>query len=169
MAAINIQTINADTAAVLAEAFENLRQRISANIESTGRRASGATQESLTVEVVTDTEGFSATLSARPFFGALETGTQPWRTQYRHPPKFFRDIIAEWIEAKGLDLSPYLVARKIMREGSAIYREGGRPDVYSDEIPATIESLRANIVRAFVTPITTTHIQLNKELNTVEL
>lgn len=166
---MSIQTINADTQAVLAWAFENLRQRISANIESTGRTASGRTQESLRVEVVADAEGFSATLYSRPFFGTLETGSQPWRTQYRHPPKFFRDIIATWIADKGLDLSPYLVARKIMREGSAIYRAGGKPDVYSDEIPTTIDEIRKAIVSAFVTPISTTHIKLNKETETVEL
>lgn len=166
---MSIQTINADTHAVLEVAFENLRNRIAANIESTGRNASGQTIESLETVVISDTEGISATLYGRPFFGALETGTQPWRTQYRHPPKFFRDIIAAWIEVKGLDLSPYLVARKIMREGSAIYRAGGKPDVYSEEIPTTIDEIRKAIVTAFVTPISTTHIKLNKETETVQL
>lgn len=166
---MNMQTINTDIAGVLASAFEDLRSRISANIESTGRRASGATQESLRVEVVADAEGFSATLFGRPYFGALETGTKPWRNQYKHPPRFFREIVAEWIEAKGLDLSPYLVARKIMREGSAIYRAGGKADVYSEEIPRTIDDLRQALVKAFIEPISTTHIKLNKEPNTVEL
>ena len=166
---MNMQTINTDIAGVLASAFENLRNRISANIETTGRRASGATQESLRVEVVADAEGFSATLFGRPYFGALETGTKPWRNQYKHPPRFFREIVADWIEAKGLDLSPYLVARKIMREGSALYRAGGQPDVYSDEIPLTIEEIRNAIATAFVTPVKTEHIRLNKEPNNVEL
>ena len=166
---MNMQTINTDIAGVLAAAFEDLRSRISANIESTGRRASGATQESLRVEVVADAEGFSATLFGRPYFGALETGTKPWRKQYLHPPKFFRDIIEDWVRVKGLDLSPYLVARKIMREGSALYRAGGQPDVYSDEIPRTIDDLRQALVKAFIEPISTTHIKLNKEPNTVEL
>lgn len=166
---MNMQTINTDIAGVLAAAFEDLRSRISANIESTGRRASGATQESLRVEVVADAEGFSATLCGRPYFGALETGTKPWRNQYKHPPRFFREIVADWINAKGLDLSPYLVARKIMREGSALYRAGGQPDVYSEEIPRTIDDLRQALTKAFIEPILTTHIKLNKEPNTVEL
>lgn len=164
-----MQTINTDIAGVLASAFENLRSRISANIESTGRRASGATQESLRVEVVTDAQGFTATLFGRQYFGALETGSRPWRKQYQHPPRFFREIVAEWIDAKGLDLSPYLVARKIMREGSALYRAGGQPDVYSGEIPKTIDELRREIAKAFATPIVTEHIKLNKEPNNVEL
>lgn len=166
---MNMQTINTDIAGVLASAFEDLRSRISANIESTGRRASGATQESLRVEVVADAEGFSATLFGRPYFGALETGTKPWRNQYKHPPRFFREIVADWINSKGLDLSPYLVARKIMREGSALYRAGGKADVYSEEIPRTIDDLRQALVKAFIEPISTTHIKLNKEPNTVEL
>lgn len=165
----DIQRINADTQALLSNAFAELRNRISGNIESTGRRASGGTQDSLNVVVTADAEGFSATLYGRPFFGALETGSQPWRNQYRHPPKFFRDIVGEWIEAKGLDLNPYLVARKIMREGSALYRMGGKPDVYSEEIPITINALKEALTRALVTPISTTHIKLNQEPNTVEL
>ena len=166
---MNVQLINADTGAVLAGAFERLRSRISGNIESTGRKASGRTQESLRVEVVADAQGFSATLFGRPFFGALETGSRPWRKQYEHPPRFFRAIVAEWINDKGLDLNPYLVARKIMREGSALYRAGGQPDVYSDEIPLTIEEIRNAIATAFVTPVKTEHIKLNKEPNSVEL
>lgn len=154
-----------DIRQILADAFENLRYRISSNIDTAGKVASGKTQESLKVEIVADADGWSATLFGRPFFGALETGSRPWRNQYPHPPRFFQDIMKQWIDDKGLDLNPYLVARKIMREGSALYRAGGRSDIYSEEIPATINELKIALGRVMATPIVQAHIKLNQQTN----
>lgn len=164
-----MQTINTNIAGILATAFEDLRERIAGNIDTAGKRATGGTQESLEVVITEDADGVTATLYGRPFFGALETGSRPWRNQYRHPPKFFRDIMAEWIEAKGLDLSPYLVARKIMREGSALYRAGGEPNIYTEEIPRAVDDLRAAIEKALFTPVNTTHIKLTNTTETIQL
>lgn len=122
--------------------LSSLKERIAQNIVSSGSNASGDTIRSLFVQITGEGSVVRGVLYGRPFFGALETGTKPWRNQYVHPPAFFVDIIQGWIDAKGLDLNAYLVARKIMRQGSALYREGGRTDIYSNEIPLTLDKIQ---------------------------
>lgn len=73
-------------------------------------------------------------MDARPYFAALETGTQPWQSQhfrrrrdgsvYPSAPKWFIDIIADWAATKGVDISAWGAATKIMTEGSALFRNG---------------------------------------------
>ena len=53
----------------------------------------------------------------------------------------FRAVILEWASRKGIipaDMQPlsfaYVVARKIMNEGSKLYRQGGRKDIFTPEI-----------------------------------
>lgn len=71
--------------------------------------------------------------SSEKYFTVLETGRKPGK----QPPL---DPIQKWIEAKGIltDISSrslaYLIARKIGKEGSLLYRQGGKSGVISDFI-----------------------------------
>ena len=56
-------------------------------------------------------------------------------------PRFFADLIGEWIDAKGLDLNKWAVAHTIIHKGSKLYRDGGRADVYSPELQKTIDRI----------------------------
>lgn len=124
-----------------------LKERIARNIISTNRNASGDTIRSMNIQITSQGGGsfVTAYLYGRPYFSALETGSRPWRNQYKRVPQFFADIIQEWIDAKGLDLNAYAVATKIMRQGSKLYRDGGRNDVYTQEIPLTLERLASRL------------------------
>lgn len=114
--------------AMLTEVFEQAKQDIIANHERAGQVASGKTRESLSVEVKSDPFSVTATMYGRKYFAALETGSAPWKKQYTHPPKPFVETIAKWMTDKDIEgVSAYLVARKIMREGSALYRLVGPP------------------------------------------
>lgn len=148
----NRANVNAGLAAILGEELGRLRSRIAANIQDAGQNTTGATIASMRTAVEQDPFGFTGRLTGRPFFGALETGSRPWRVQYlrqkkdgsTYPaaPKFFIDIIRDWMDAKGVAGSPFLVATKIMREGSKLYREGGREDIYTNEIAETTARLQ---------------------------
>ena len=83
-------------AEVVAEELEALRQRIIANMDAAGQRASGATANSLTPEVTEGSAGITGILWGRSFFSTLEKGSRPWKRQYIRPPKFFIDLMAEW-------------------------------------------------------------------------
>lgn len=143
---------------IVKSALEKLKADISANISKVGARATGKTQNSMEVKVTKDDTGVVGVLSGRPFFGALETGSRPWKTQYfktakdghKYPsaPKAFIDTIREWMASKGVSLNPWSVATKIMAEGSKLYREGGRTDVYTGAIDQMIPKLQGEIAEA---------------------
>lgn len=73
--------------------------------------------------------------STEKYFTVLETGRKPGK----QPPL---DPILSWIKAKSIstDISDkslaYLIARKIGKEGSLLYRQGGKSGVISEFINA---------------------------------
>ena len=129
-----------DTIKAIALKLDDCKQRIIANMGNAGQIVSGKTADSLKVEQVAPNE---IRLVARPFFSALETGSQPWsgRTGEHMSAADFRAVIAEWATRKGIvpqDMGvqsfAFVVARKIMNEGSKLYRQGGRKDIFTPEI-----------------------------------
>lgn len=136
-------------AEVVAEELEALRQRIIANIDAAGQRASGATANSLTPEVTEGSVGITGILWGRSFFSTLEKGSRPWKRQYIRPPKFFIDLMAEWAARKGISAPAGGIAYNIMTKGSKLYRTGGRTDIYSNEIPATIDRIASRLAGIF--------------------
>lgn len=156
----DLKASEASATTILSEELTALRDRIAANIVAQGSNATGRTIQSLTLEVMPEDSAIVGRLYARDYFGALETGTRAWTKQYAKPPKFFVDLIQQWITAKGLDLSAFLVARKIMREGSSLYRKGGRDTIYSQEIPKTIDAVQERIAQ-FWQETALSHITLN--------
>jgi hypothetical protein len=157
---------------ILREELEALRVNIISNHFKAGQKASGRTAESLHVEV-TDEEGI---LYGRKAFGVLETGRKGGRV-----PRNFQGIIIQWLKDKGIQATPipyltdrphkytpeqrgvlrmsYLIARKIRREGTRLYRSGGRNDIYSQEIEKTIGNVEDRMLRVIKAEIE--HIKLN--------
>ena len=148
-----------DIEVMLTEVFEQAKRDIIANHERAGQVASGKTRDSLSVEVTSDTTSATATMYGRKYFAALETGSQPWKKQYKHPPKPFVETIAKWMTDKGIEgVSAYLVARKIMREGSRLYRDGGRQDIFTPVMEDIEERIDAHLSSIFETITTKTLI-----------
>lgn len=133
---------------IIREELDAMRERLERNMREAQPYppyTTGETASSMKVAVTATGSGVRGELTARPFFEALETGTKPWAKQYKSPPPFFVEIIEEWANAKGLSISPWLTARKIMREGSRLFRDGGREDIYSNEIQPTIDRILERI------------------------
>lgn len=140
---------------LIRQRLESLKQTISANIDSAGQRATGRTQRSMQVDTHSEGAVVVGKLTGRAFFSTLETGTKPWQNKYYRQtkkgkqlsaPRFFVDIIRDWVAAKGLSLNPWAVATKIMAEGSKLYRDGGRTDIYSEAIADAITDIQVAIV-----------------------
>lgn len=130
---------------IVREELDALRQKIVENITRTGKRASGRTQDSLVVNVAQEGGSIVGTIDGRAFFGALEIGSRPWRNQYARPPKFFIEIIEDWMRDKGMTGDAGGIAYTIMRRGSAQYRNGARTDVYSDDIVKTMDEINRRV------------------------
>lgn len=148
---------------IIGEELLSLRDRIINNHIASGQRASGRTIESMTIE----TTATSGVLFARRAVGTLETGRKGGVV-----PKGFNEIIRLWIMDKGIHAAPipyvreasskwqpkytpeergYMslagaIAHKIASEGTSLYRQGGRKDIYSNEIMKTLKSLSDRLV-----------------------
>lgn len=147
--------ITIDVRRLLTSALEEAKVKIQQNLADTGTNASGRTSASLSVEV----DGNTGTLYGRQAFGTVETGRKPGRV-----PAGFRQIIYQWMQDKGVhadvtgnrsqssaDMSmAYLIARKIADEGSKLYRDGGRDDIYSNVLPLTIERIESEITNEYL-------------------
>jgi hypothetical protein len=155
--------------------MEALKQRIAANIVSTGQNASGRTIASLRVEEYED----GAKLLGRFPFGTLETGRKPGKV-----PGNFIDIIIQWMKDKGIKAAPipYIripsqkwqpkydpqsrgdmslagaIAHKIKTEGTRLFRNNGIDNVYSNEIPLTVEVVKKQLAGIYKNEIQTINI-----------
>ena len=135
--------------------LEALKQKVIENQKNSGQVASGRTIVSMKVEVTED----GGVLWGRSPFGTLETGRKPDKV-----PAGFWKIIRQWMEDKGIrvqkpDSFAYLVARKIANEGTQLFRNGGRDDIYSPEVKDTVERVSQGIGILFGSEVE--HINLN--------
>ena len=140
---------------IVHDELEQLRQRIIANHRAAGQVASGRTIQSLRVEK-TDEGGV---LYGRKAFGTLETGRKGGKV-----PRGFYKIILQWMEDKGIQVEKpksfaFLVSRKIAKEGTLLYRMGGRNDIYSPEVKKAMEAVEIRIGALFGEEVE--HINLN--------
>ena len=156
----------AQVSQILTEELGTLKATIINNIRSTGQWASGKTAASMAVMV----SGSIGELVGRRAFGTLETGRRGGRV-----PRNLHDIIYDWMMAKGIHAEPmpyktsrphkyseqeradrtmaYFIARTIRRDGTRLYREGGRDDVYSRAIPTTIERINSRLSGIYVAAV----------------
>ena len=139
-----------DIRKILLEELEDLRKRIAENMGRTDQIVTGKTRDSMQVSV----QGNAGVLTGRRAFATLETGSRPWSKPPKRVPKFFADLIGEWIDAKGLDLNKWAVAHTIIHKGSKLYREGGRADVYSPELQKTIDRIGDRVLDQYAVLVT---------------
>lgn len=150
---LDINEVQQTLQQIFEQAAEDIRQRH----QAAGQVASGRTRDSIRVEVVPSVFGATATMYGREYFGSLETGSKPWSKQYAHPPRAFVNTIQEWMDDKGLTgISAYLVARKIMMEGSSLYRKGGREDIFTPAMEQVEQRVGEEISKIFDSIITQT-------------
>lgn len=145
-------------------------ERVRKNHVAAGQVASGRTSRSMRVEVE-ESEGI---VFGRTAFGTLEDGRKPGRV-----PKSFRSIIRQWMADKGIKGSPIpyvrkpsekwqpkytpqergdmslagAIAHKIATSGTKLFRDGGRKDIYSNEIPVTVESISKRVLKLFTVEV----------------
>ena len=142
--------LSAEIRQILREELEDLRRRITENMGKADQIVTGKTRDSMQVHV----DGNMGVLTGRQAFATLETGSRPWSKKPKRPPKWFADLIGEWIDAKGLDLNQWAVAHSIIHKGSKLYREGGRADVYSPELQKTIDRIGERIIDQYAVLVT---------------
>lgn len=129
---------------IILRELRSLAQRIAENIRRNGQTASGRSERSLIVE----DEGESIVLYGRKAFGTLETGRRGGRV-----PRNFASILFHWSLDKRIQFSDererwsfaYALSKRIQKEGTLLNKQGGRADVYSNEIPVTLERINQSL------------------------
>lgn len=160
---------------IIGDELDSLMQRVIANHLRAGQKASGRTMQSIRKQV--SDEG--GVLFGRAYFGVLETGRKPGAV-----PKGFRDVILQWMKDKGISATPVpykrkpsvrwqpkytpqergdmslagAIAYRIKKDGTRLYRNGGRDDIYSNEIPKTVESILDRILAVFASDVESINI-----------
>lgn len=160
---------------IIGDEFDSLMKRIITNHVNAGQVASGRTKRSLRKVL----SGEGGEVLGRAYFGVLETGRKPGGV-----PKGFRHIIRQWMKDKGIVANPIPYVRKpsdkwkpkytpqergdmslagaiayrIKNEGTRLYRDGGRDDIYSNEIPITIENILDRVLAVFAEDVESINI-----------
>jgi hypothetical protein len=122
---------------ILRQEFESIREDLISRYDELGLRASGEFERDAEVRVT----GTRAELWGSHYIEQLVHGRAPGR----FPPV---EAIAKWIEDKGIsaiDISvgslAFLIARKIAREGTEIFKQGGTDLVDSVITPERIQRI----------------------------
>ena len=132
----------------------NIKVGIAQRMASSGRSASGNSVASLDVEV-SDGEGV---LSGGKQWETMQRGRGPGKV-----PSNFREVIKNWVMAKGISIQPkgkqtqeqaiesfsFLVTRNIMQKGTKLYRDKGYNDIYDTLLREEIEKLSDGISSVF--------------------
>lgn len=140
--------------AIIIQELTELQYSIAENMRKADEVASGKTIRSMHIV----TEEYKVSLLGRQAFGTLETGRRPGNV-----PKGFYTIIRRWMKDKGVhgEPIPYKTKGKhkytpqergdrkmawgivftTKKYGSKLFREKGRADIYSNEIPLTLSRI----------------------------
>lgn len=163
---INLEYVSLRVADELRKAADNIRQ----NHLEAGQKSSGKTANSIRSEVILEPTAIRGIIWGRAPFTDLEQGRAPGPG----PSNFYR-IILDWMHFKGIKASPipykrqpsdkwtpkyspqdrgdrtlaYFISKKIEEEGTTLYRNGGRSDIYSKDLDAVSQRISESVLRIF--------------------
>lgn len=130
--------------------------KIRSNIDAVGATASGRSADSLRYEIDEREKNIQIKIFGRQYFQGLE-----WGRAGGNVPKNFVAIIRQWIIDKKLPVTPAVIKRPtqndaytrglnsmagaiaffIKKNGTALYREGGRDTVYTEPLQTAVNSI----------------------------
>lgn len=115
-------------------------RRIRENLSSTGTDASGQTSQSVGYRVYSQGKNFVLEVfGGRPFFPTVETGS---KKSSKNPSPEMIESIKSWVLIRGIVVSPWAVAKNILKYGSKLWQKGGRKDIYSNVREEASKELR---------------------------
>lgn len=136
---------------MLRQSLEDCVADIRRRHEQVGQKATGRTMDALEVRLRTEGERIIGEIWGRPYTGALETGSRPARR--KGTPAERRQMVEslkEWCRIRGLaggltekqteNLAKFL-AWYIKRNGTRLYRQGGRRDIITPAVEMTKERI----------------------------
>jgi len=128
----------------------NAGQSLSNQIKANTPKATGKMANSVGYEVKATNTEVGLKITAAPFFRVVETGRGPTRENYERGETTLLEAIKQWTKAKGIDEGlAYAITKKIHKEGTKLYKAGGRKDVFSNVITdRAIQKLENSVLDA---------------------
>lgn len=115
---------------ILEQGAQSLIDKIKMNMQSAGTTATGKTAESFGYEIINDGDTTILNITANQFAQVIETGRKA--TPDSKPGYSMIQNITEWVAARGLDSSlVWAIATQINQEGTKLWQQGGREDIYT--------------------------------------
>lgn len=162
---------------LLNERLTWLAEQIRQNHIDAGQVASGKLRDSIVAIVDDQGDRISGHVDALSYIESIEQGNPPWETiptkeakdghTYDYVPKWFADAIGQWMSDKGIqetkEWNRYAVAWKIIHDGTLLYREGGRSDIYSEVTAAVAKEIADELAKEAIVEIETITLNLEKQ------
>ena len=162
--------------ALLNERLQWLADQVRANHENAGQVASGKLRDSIQAIVEDMGERISGHVDALSYIEAMEQGNAPWEPiptrqakdghVYDYVPKWFAEAIGKWMADKHIqetkERNRYAVAWKIIHDGTLLYRQGGRSDIYSEITKAVAEEIADELAAEVAIQVKTITLNLEK-------
>jgi len=146
--------------------MESTKSALVVNYDRLGLRAAGKYAKSLEVRVSESGTKIHAEILGAKHAIYMEHGRGPNKRQDRGMIAFIYIKILEWMDVKGLTgLNPWLVARKIVREGIHVPNQFNPGGVISDVInESMLDSLHQKIAELHAIQV---HEQIKSDLLTI--
>lgn len=141
---------------IVRKALSQCIATIKDNSTRAGQVATGKTLRSLEYTLKDSGTAYIAQILGRPYFGTLETGRGPYRGG-KGDPEGFNQRLIEWMKARGFNcrdeeeyrrMANYL-RWKINKFGTALYRKGGRKDIFTPAVADLQEFLEKELLMFF--------------------
>ena len=138
--------IENDIKVILTLRMEAIKGKIAQRMEAKRRTVTGRSVGSLAVVV----QGMQAYLEGDPQWQVMQNGRAPGKGPYN-----FREIIKQWIDDRGIYVSPqgkqteesaknslaFLISRSILEKGTSLYRNNGYSDIYDSVVEEEVKNM----------------------------
>lgn len=171
-----MDSIHDKAVSLLNERLGWLANQIRENHIQAGQVASGKLRDNIKQGVEDMGDRIIGYVDAISYIEAMEQGNAPWEPiptkqakdghTYDYVPKWFADAIGQWMSDKGIqetkERNRYAVAWKIIHDGTLLYRQGGRSDIYSEITKAVAEEIADELVMEVAIQVKTITLNLEK-------
>lgn len=137
--------------------LDRIIDSIQDRLSQTGTDATGETSKSLRRVVDDSNDVVQGAIYARKFFKVVETGRRA--TPTKKPSREMIANITRWAKSRGLgDDAVWAIATKINKEGSELFKKGGRKDIFTpslndEAIDRMVKRIAANTVKNYANEI----------------
>jgi hypothetical protein len=142
--------ISAEIMSILSNNTESFIGKVKANLDSSGTTATGESKKSLRYEIKEEGSKIVLTVFGKPYFAVVETGRKPGGGVSRA----MIQNLTKWVAVRGLEEGMvWGIAKKIDKEGTKLFKSGGRKDIYTNEKQGFTDKVFDEVVKSYANDV----------------